>query len=313
MSSRDIIKVLYDWVESILPSGTLTASRPVVTDASGLLSTVSKIPIAYGGTNSDTALVDDRLMRSSGGAIVVAPALTNGQLFIGSTGTAPAAASLTAGTGVTVTPGAGSISLAIGQSVAAAATPSFASATLSNTSSQLTLGTTTTTILTAPTPGSTQTLTIPDQSVNLGVSSTVMLTSNTSTFVRTGTWVPTVGDGTNLFTLTTALGYYSRIGDTVFFSTSIVWTSKGSASGAIRISAPFTCFSDSTNYRGSPTVSFSNGIAFASGMLAAQMSGNTAYFVLANILQAGTAPTAITDANCSAAGSLQLGGFFRTA
>ena len=37
--------------------------------------------------------------------------LTNGQLLIGSTGADPVAASLTAGTGITVTPGAGSLTL----------------------------------------------------------------------------------------------------------------------------------------------------------------------------------------------------------
>ena len=40
------------------------------------------------------------------------PQLTNGQLYIGSTGTSVAAASLTAGSGITITPGAGSITVA---------------------------------------------------------------------------------------------------------------------------------------------------------------------------------------------------------
>jgi len=39
--------------------------------------------------------------------------LTNGQLLIGSTGAAPVVASLTAGTGISITPGAGSISIAV--------------------------------------------------------------------------------------------------------------------------------------------------------------------------------------------------------
>lgn len=38
--------------------------------------------------------------------------LTDGQIVIGSTGVAPVAASLTAGTGISITPGAGSISIA---------------------------------------------------------------------------------------------------------------------------------------------------------------------------------------------------------
>jgi len=50
-------------------------------------------------------------MVSSGGAIAEAGALTNGQLLIGSTGAAPVAANITAGSGITVTNGAGSIQI----------------------------------------------------------------------------------------------------------------------------------------------------------------------------------------------------------
>ena len=70
------------------------------------------LPIANGGTNSATALNNNRIMVSSGGAIVEAAALTNGQLLIGSTGAAPVAASLTAGSGISITPGAGTITIA---------------------------------------------------------------------------------------------------------------------------------------------------------------------------------------------------------
>ena len=83
-----------------ITSGTLpTAQLPIV-------------PISKGGTNSSTALNNNSIMVSSGGAIVEAAALTNGQLLVGATGAAPVAASLTAGTGVTITPGAGTITIA---------------------------------------------------------------------------------------------------------------------------------------------------------------------------------------------------------
>lgn len=75
--------------------------------------TTGVLPVARGGTNSGSALNNNRIMVSSGGAIVEAAALTNGQLLIGSTGAAPVAASLTAGTAMTITPGAGSITLAV--------------------------------------------------------------------------------------------------------------------------------------------------------------------------------------------------------
>lgn len=70
------------------------------------------LPIANGGTNSSTALNSNRIMVSSGGAIVEAAALTDGQILIGSTGNAPAAATLTAGSGISITNGAGTITIA---------------------------------------------------------------------------------------------------------------------------------------------------------------------------------------------------------
>lgn len=67
------------------------------------------VPVANGGTNSSTALNNNRIMVSTAGAIKEASALTNGQLLIGSTGAAPVAAAISAGPGISVTNGAGSI------------------------------------------------------------------------------------------------------------------------------------------------------------------------------------------------------------
>lgn len=99
----------------------LTVSSPVRTDASGFLTVgtialastdvAGVLPVANGGTNSGTALVNNRLMVSSGGTVVEAPALTNGQLFVGSTGAAPQVALLTAGTGITIVNAPGSITI----------------------------------------------------------------------------------------------------------------------------------------------------------------------------------------------------------
>ena len=90
-------------------------------DISGVL------PIANGGTNSSSALNNDRIMVSSGGAIVEAGALSDGELLIGSTGAAPVAAAIS-GTAnqVTVVNGAGSITLSTPQDIHTGATPQFA-------------------------------------------------------------------------------------------------------------------------------------------------------------------------------------------
>lgn len=75
------------------------------------LSYVPVLPVANGGTNSSTALNNNRVMVSSGGSIVEAPVLTNGQLLIGSTGAAPAAANITGGNGIAITNTAGGITI----------------------------------------------------------------------------------------------------------------------------------------------------------------------------------------------------------
>jgi len=82
-------------------------------DLGGTNTSVSGITkIANGGTNSSTALSNNRIMTSQAGAIAEAAALTNGQILIGSTGVAPVAAALTAGAGITITNAAGAITIA---------------------------------------------------------------------------------------------------------------------------------------------------------------------------------------------------------
>lgn len=108
----------------LLSVGTIVLSA--ATDVSGIL------PIANGGTNSGTALNNNRIMVSSGGAIVEAAALTNGQLLIGSTGAAPVAANITVGAlaSLTVSNGAGSIVIDAIQDIRTSASPTFVNATL---------------------------------------------------------------------------------------------------------------------------------------------------------------------------------------
>lgn len=121
----------------------LNQALPVRSDVNGNLvngtialdsaDVVNVLPIARGGTNSGTALNNNRIMVSSGGAIVEAAALTNGQLLIGSTGAAPVAANLAQGAfaSVTIANGAGSITLDTVQDIRATASPTFVNATLS--------------------------------------------------------------------------------------------------------------------------------------------------------------------------------------
>lgn len=100
----------------------------------GLTTHVSGVlPIINGGTNSSTALNNNRIMVSASGSIVEAAALNNGQLLIGSTSTAPVAATLTAGTGISITNAAGAITIASSLSVINQATSVTDAVTISTT------------------------------------------------------------------------------------------------------------------------------------------------------------------------------------
>jgi hypothetical protein len=77
-----------------------------------VLSLANALPVTSGGTGV-TSLTDGGILLGSGTSGVTATARpSNGELLIGSTGTDPVVASLTAGTGISITPGAGSISIA---------------------------------------------------------------------------------------------------------------------------------------------------------------------------------------------------------
>ena len=119
---------------TVIGDGKVTTAKildSAVTDAKIAGVAASKVTgtlaISQGGTNSGTALNNNRLMVSSGGAITEAAALTNGQVFVGSAGNAPVAATLATGAngGVTVTNGAGTITLDTPQDLRSSASPAF--------------------------------------------------------------------------------------------------------------------------------------------------------------------------------------------
>jgi hypothetical protein len=177
--------------------------------------TTGILPIARGGTNSGTALNNNRLMWSAGGAIVEATALTNGQLFIGSTGAAPVAATLTGTSNqVNVAVSAGGITLSLPQNIHTAATPTFASMTLSAASNQVVLGTTNTVTLSASAPAASRVYTLHDAGgnanlvLNTGGALTITNTATTgqvltATGTNTATWQAATGandpDATSCF------------------------------------------------------------------------------------------------------------------
>ena len=144
----------------------------------------------------------------------------------------------------------------------------------------------------------------------------VMITTNTVPLAWTGTFTPTFGDqnaGSGLFTLTTAVGYYSRIGDSVFFSAYVVWSNKNSATGTNQVwlmSLPFTSV-NTANFHAPVTIGLILNVAFA-GMLVAYIPVDTTRIEFLNITDAG-AQTAGLVSSCSATGQIMLSGYYRTA
>lgn len=112
----DAVKILYG-------NGTW-AAVPLLQSLSGLLT------VPLGGTGA-TTLANHAVLLGAGTSAITTQALTDGQVLIGSTGNAPAAAALT-GTAnrVTVTSASGSITISAPQDIHTAATPTFAGMTL---------------------------------------------------------------------------------------------------------------------------------------------------------------------------------------
>jgi hypothetical protein len=129
----------------------LTPSLPLQLDGSNNIISAPFSPSAFsgiftvtqGGTGSSSLGTNAILAsNSTGTAIIPLANLTNGQLFIGSTGNAPVANTLTQASPnqVIVTNGAGTITLSTPQDIAPTSSPTFASETLTNPTNQLILG-----------------------------------------------------------------------------------------------------------------------------------------------------------------------------
>ena len=78
----------------------------------GVVAVAGTLVVANGGTGATTLTDGGPLLGSGTGAITALAQPTNGQLLIGSTGADPSLATLTDGAGITITEGAGSITIA---------------------------------------------------------------------------------------------------------------------------------------------------------------------------------------------------------
>jgi hypothetical protein len=123
-----------------------------------------------------------------------------------------------------------------------------------------------------------------------------------------GSYSPTIGDGTYNFINTYDSGYYMKIGNLVYFEAFIGWSGKGSATStsAVIISLPFPDVSTESSF----TVGNVSGVTFNNEITA--LSGNNASYVeLVSILNGGNA-SLIPVSSCSNTGGLiSVSGFYR--
>jgi len=296
----------------------LTASLPLKLDGSKNITAAAidltsatevtgALPINRGGTNSATALNSNRIMVSSGGAIVEAAALTNGQLLIGSTGAAPVAAALTAGSGITVTNGAGSITIAATNPMPAGTTTdatlrysgsawventgvlatSGGAITAKSTTNQLILGTTTTTTINATAPASSAVYTIPD----VGTTASFVMTAGAQTIAG----VKTFSSAPNLSSLTASLPLKLDASKNIV-SAAIDLTSATEVTGALPINRGGTNSSTALNSN-RIMVSSGGSIVEAAALTNGQLLiGSTGAAPVAAALTAGTGITVTNGA-----------------
>lgn len=119
-------------------------------------------------------------------------------------------------------------------------------------------------------------------------------------------YTPTLGDGTNNFSMTGVSGHYVLIGNTINFWIRFNWSSKGSASGAIVASLPVAVSSSIPNP--SFTIGYTDGITFNSGISAfgTASSSNISLFTLTT----GSFGVSLTDADFTATGYLLISGSY---
>jgi hypothetical protein len=122
-----------------------------------------------------------------------------------------------------------------------------------------------------------------------------------------GSYTPTVGNGTANFATTTQSGYYAKMGNLVYFEAWLVWTSKGSATtGDLAISLPFT----NNSSRAVFSLGYVNGVT-SSTQLVPIASGNATSVSLYFLSTNGGSSTIVPITSCLSFGEIQITGWYR--
>lgn len=133
-------------------------------------------------------------------------------------------------------------------------------------------------------------------------------TTTLANYVGTTSWTPTIsfGTGTTGITYNEQVGFYSRIGNVIFFSGSITLTSKGSDTGYIRINGLPTNAAASIS---GGTVIAGNVTYTGVGLISTISSGNS-YFGIQIGSNASAALALLSDAHTENNSRFKFSGFY---
>jgi hypothetical protein len=162
--------------------------------------------------------------------------------------------------------------------------------------------------------GSTGTINL-NKSVNVPGLNVSALTANSAVFTDASknlttnspavlTYTPTIGDGTNNFTTTTATGQYQKIGHLYIGQIFVAWTSKGSASSGSQLRVSFPTAVGASNSRVSLALGYLSGIGFTGSQLVATASSGNSYATFFGFSNVGL-PTPAVISQSQNAGELQ--------
>lgn len=270
---------------------TLTGnSGGAISPSGGNINTVGTGSITIVGsghtlTTELTGLTNHSLLVGAGTPTITSLGVaTNGQLPIGSTGANPVLSTLTAGTGISITNGAGSITVAVAGSVALTFDADTGSATPSADIITIAGGTNITTSATGST-----------------------VTINNSIAYATGNFTPGLqfsGSSTGI-TYSSQNGEYTKIGNIVFYQLSLILTSKGSASGIAQVTGLPIAAAGPNTLSGNPQLA---NITFADYVNIFSTSGQN--FLTLEETTSGSGYTSLTDAAFTNTSSISVGGFY---
>lgn len=255
---------------------------------------------------------------------------TNGQILIGNTTGNTLTLGTIAGTTnqVVVTNGAGTITLSLPQSIATSSSPTFTGLNLSGLTASGLVATDASKNLTSTISGLSPAMTglnlsgltasnlvATDGSKNLtssvsglsptftgltlsGLSSTggILVTNGSKalqTIASTSTYTPTIGDGTNNFTTSTAVGNYMIIGNLVWVTIRIVWTGKGSAVAGSTLSVSLPLTIGASTPRANASLGLQTGIGFTGSYLTWSASSGSSILTATGFSTTGTGTTVI--------------------